>query len=233
LLSQEDPLQQSWVSYAAAEEPAPIAGGGELRNADQAYGRNDRWHDPVTGLPRPQRFLEHLERVLGTPARCSRPVAMLLLEVADFDALEAGLGEPFCDELLRTLAERLHEEVPEPNLVTRLGRGAFAVVLRNLGEVAPEAVATHLLGRASEPCASGNQLLRWGMVGALALADDRAETAIQLFDRATRTLARAQLRSRLTARASGARRSESRLETGRVHDRCGRHRRRGSVVWMT
>jgi diguanylate cyclase (GGDEF)-like protein len=198
-------LQESWDYHAAlaAEESTPTAGQG-ARLSDQAYGRADQWHDPVTGLPRPQRFLEHLDHVLATPARRSGSVAMLLLEVAEFGALEAELGEPFCDELLRTIAERLHEEVPEPNLVTRLGGGAFAVVLRDLGEVAPEAVATHLLERASEPGASGDRLLRWAMVGALALAGDRAETAIALFDRGFRSLARAQLRSQLAAGASAA-----------------------------
>jgi diguanylate cyclase (GGDEF)-like protein len=199
-------LQQSWDCHAASatEELTPTAGRPWAGTADQAYGRNDQWHDPVTGLPRPQCFLEHLERVLRTAARCSRPVAMLLLEVAEFKALETELGEPFCDELLRTIAERLHEEVPEPNLVTRVGGGAFAVVLRDLGEVAPEAVAMHLLERASAPGASGDRLLRWAMVGALALADDRAETAVALFDRAIRSLARAQLRSQLAAGASDA-----------------------------
>ena len=209
-------MQQSWDYHAASatEEPAPIAGGANLRNAEQAYGRNDQWHDSVTGLPRPQCFLDNLERVLATPARRSRSIAMFLLEVADFDALQAQLGEPFCDELLRTIAERLHEEVPEPNLVTRLGGGAFAVVLRDLGEVAPEAVATHLLERASEPGASGDRPLRWAMVGALALADDRAETAIALFDRAVRSLARAQLRAQLAAGASDAPRSDIHREAG-------------------
>jgi predicted signal transduction protein with EAL and GGDEF domain len=195
-------LQQSWNCHAAAgpDGSAPIAGRAEVGN-DHAYGRNDQWHDWVTGLPRPQRFLEHLEGVLATPAR--RSIAMLALEVADFDVLRAQLGQPLCDELVRVIAERLHEEVPEPNLVTRLRRGEFAIVLHDLGpEVAPEALATHLLERASEPYPSGDRIMRWAIVGALALSRSRAESASQLFDRATRTLARARLRSRLNPGAN-------------------------------
>ena len=80
---------------------------------------------------------------------------MLLLEVADLDLLEAQHGEPCCDELLRTIAERLHEEVPEPNLMTRVHGGTFAIVLHDLGPgVAADAVATDLLERAGEPCPS-------------------------------------------------------------------------------
>ena len=191
-------MQRGWscAAASAAEEGVPIADHGDAPDDDHSYGRNDEWHDPVTGLPRPGCFLEHLERLLATPGRAPRSIAMLVLEVADFHVQRAQLGKPWCDELLRTIAERLHEEVPEPNLVTRLRDGAFAIVLRDLGpEVMPEALATHLLERANEPWPTGDRLLRWAVIGALALPVDRAETAIQLFDRATLALARGKLRS--------------------------------------
>jgi diguanylate cyclase (GGDEF)-like protein len=165
-------------------------------DGELGYGRYDDWHDPVTGLPRPGCFLEHLELLLAAPCRPARSLAMVLLEVTDFDRLRAQLGLAWCDELLRTIGERLHEEVPEPNLVTRLRAGEFAIVLRDLGpEVTPEALAAHLLARASEPCSSRHPPLRWAMVGALAVHDDRAETALQLFARATGALTRAKLRA--------------------------------------
>ena len=164
-------------------------------DAPYSQARHDEWHDPVTGLPRPRRFLEHLERLLAKPRRRPQSVALLLLEVADFEQLGARLGKPWCDELLRTIAERLHEEVPEPNLVTRLRGGEFAIVLHDLGpEVAPDTLVGHLLERASEPCPSGNLRMSWAVVGALAVPRDRAETAMQLFDRAARALGRAKLR---------------------------------------
>ena len=120
---------------------------------------------------------------------------MLLLEVADLDLLEAQHGEPCCDELLRTIAERLHEEVPEPSLVTRLHGGTFAIVLHDLGPgVAPDTVATHLLERAGEPCPTGDGHVQCAVVGGLAVPGDKAEPALQLFHRASRALARAKLR---------------------------------------
>jgi diguanylate cyclase (GGDEF)-like protein len=167
----------------------------DARDADQGYRRYDEWYDPVTGLPRPRCFLEHLERLLATADGCQRSVAMLLLEVADLDLLEAQHGAPCCDELLRTIAERLHEEVPEPNLMTRVHGGTFAIVLHDLGPgVATDAIATHLLERAGEPCPSGDGHLRCAVVGGLAVPGDSAEPALQLFDRASRALARAKLR---------------------------------------
>jgi diguanylate cyclase (GGDEF)-like protein len=178
---------------SSAAESTSIA---DRSDAHHSHGRYDEWHDPVTGLPRPRCFLEHLERLLAKPDGLRRPIAMFLFEVAHFDALKAQLGAPLCDELLRTIGERLHEEVPEPNLVTRLRGGEFAIVLHDLGpEVTPDALAARLLERASEPVAGADRLLRWAVVGALAAAVDGAETAMELFDRATRALARAKLRS--------------------------------------
>lgn len=127
---------------------------------------------------------------------------MLVLEVAEFDDLKARLGDAWADELLRTIAERLHEAVPEPSLMTRLSSGAFAIVLRNLGpEVMPEALATDLLQRASEPCPSPDRRLRWSLVGALALPGDGPENASGLFERAMRALARGKLRAAPQARS--------------------------------
>ena len=186
---------RSYDAAAAAGPSAPVADQRDTRSADEVDDRDDEWHDSVTGLPRPCCFIAHLERLLTRPDGLPRAVAMLLLEVVDFDVLGARHGEPWCDELLRIIAERLHEEVPEPNLVTRLHRGAFAVVLHDLGpEVTPDALATHLLERASEPYASGDALVRWTVAGALAVPGDRQETAMQLLDRATSALARVKLR---------------------------------------
>jgi diguanylate cyclase (GGDEF)-like protein len=155
---------------SGSDPSAPIGDRWDARDTDQGYGRYDEWYDPITGLPRPRCFLEHLERLLATADGRQRSVAMLLLEVADLDLLEARHGEPCCDELLRTIAERLHEEVPEPNLVTRLHGGTFAIVLHDLGsEVAADSVATHLLERAGEPCPSGDGHLRSAVVGGLAV----------------------------------------------------------------
>jgi diguanylate cyclase (GGDEF)-like protein len=190
-------LQDLWGRPGAwgAEEGMPLPGRGDARH-DQGYGRDDARHDAVTGLPRTRCFLARLEELLAGPDGTPRSVALLVLEVADFHDLKARLGDAWADELLRTIAERLHDAVPEPGLMTRLRSGAFAIVLRDLGpEVMPETIATNLLQRASEPCPSPDRRLRWSLVGALALPGDGAENAMALFERAMRALARAKLQA--------------------------------------
>ena len=188
-------MQDWWdrPSASPAGDGVPFPGCGDARH-DPDYGGDDERHDPVTGLPHPRRFLDRLERLLERPDGSARSVALLVLEVADFHDLKARLGDAWADELLRTIAERLHDAVPDPGLMTRLRSGAFAIVLRDLGpEVMPETLATNLLQRASEPCPSPDRRLRWSLVGALALSGDRSENAMALFERAMRTLARGKL----------------------------------------
>jgi GGDEF domain-containing protein len=92
------------------------------------------------------------------------------------------------------IAERLHEEVPEPNLVTRLRGSEFAVALHSLGsEVTSETLATRLLERACEPCPVGDRRLTCTVIGALAFAGDPQDSAIALLDRGSRALGRASL----------------------------------------
>jgi GGDEF domain-containing protein len=195
--SREGSLQDSWDRAGTSDAGGGVLfpGRGDARH-DPGYGGDEECHDPVTGLPHPRCFLDRLERLLERPDGSTRAIALLVLEVADFHDLKARLGNAWADELLRTIAERLHDAVPEPGLMTRLRSGAFAIVLRDLGpEVMPETLATNLLQRASEPCPSPDRRLRWSLVGALVLLGDRSKNGMALFERAMRALARAKLQA--------------------------------------
>lgn len=205
-------MLRSWdgLSASAADDAASAADWRPDMEADQDVGRRDQWHDPITGLQRPCSFLEHLERALARPGRPTGSVAVFLIAVTDFGVLRAQVGEAGADELLRTIAERLHEEVPEPNLVTRLRGSEFAVALHGLGsEVTSEALATRLLERACEPCPVGDCLLTCTVIGALAFAGDPQDSAMALLDRGIRALGRASLRM---DRPAGIERSRRRVQ---------------------
>jgi diguanylate cyclase len=84
-------------------------------------------HDPLTGLANRSVFAESLTRLLGDPR--SRPVALLLIDVDGFKAVNDALGHATGDELLIRVARRLNQAAEDTDFVARLGADEFAVLL--------------------------------------------------------------------------------------------------------
>jgi diguanylate cyclase (GGDEF)-like protein len=95
--------------------------------------RHEADHDPLTGLANRRA----LERVLGAAlprtAAHGRSVAVLMLDLDGFKAVNDRHGHAAGDEALREVARRLRRCVRERDLVARLGGDEFVVVLTDLG----------------------------------------------------------------------------------------------------
>lgn len=85
--------------------------------------------DALTGLPNRRALVRFLTRELARAARHSRPMSVVILEVDDFQALHARLGQLGGDSILRQLAQRLREAVATDHLLARYSGGAFALAL--------------------------------------------------------------------------------------------------------
>jgi diguanylate cyclase (GGDEF)-like protein len=173
-----------------------MAAADEDRQPGASAPSSDEWHDTITGLPRPSSFLARLERALARMNLQARRVALVLLEVTDFGRLRRDLGPAAGDELLRTMAERLHAEVPDPDLLTRIRGAEFAIVFPDLvPEISAEDLASRLLERVSEPYLIGSRVLGCKVIAAVRLAADRSESGLYLFERAAVALARGRVRA--------------------------------------
>ncbi|UQU68633.1 GGDEF domain-containing protein [Couchioplanes caeruleus] len=101
----------------------------------EALVRHQAMHDPLTGLPN-RRALRELLAVGGRQA-------LLLVDLDNFKPVNDQLGHAVGDELLISVARRLHGSVRVEDSVIRLGGDEFAVVIHD-GDAA---AAVHVAGR--------------------------------------------------------------------------------------
>jgi diguanylate cyclase (GGDEF)-like protein len=126
------------------------------------------YYDGLTGLPNRQRFQERLRSALDWAQRRNECVALLFLDLDRFKQVNDTLGHTAGDELLRQVAERVHQTVrlgdyigradtaKPKGEVSRLGGDEFTVLLTHLaaGEDAAK-VAQRVLVELAKPIPVG------------------------------------------------------------------------------
>jgi diguanylate cyclase (GGDEF)-like protein/PAS domain S-box-containing protein len=96
-------------------------------------------HDPLTNLPNRELFRNRLRRAISRSQRSGKKVAVLMLDLDGFKAVNDTFGHANGDIVLQTVAERLVGSVRESDTVARLGGDEFIIILEG---VASEADAT-------------------------------------------------------------------------------------------
>jgi diguanylate cyclase (GGDEF)-like protein len=85
--------------------------------------------DGLTGIHNRRFLLEFLERELARSLRHQRPLALVLLDIDRFKAINDNLGHLAGDWTLRGLANRIKASIRREELFARYGGEEFAVVL--------------------------------------------------------------------------------------------------------
>jgi diguanylate cyclase (GGDEF)-like protein/putative nucleotidyltransferase with HDIG domain len=99
----------------------------------------DATTDPLTGLANHRAFQERLRAELARAERHGRPVALALVDIDHFKAVNDVGGHGLGDEVLRAVARQLREHLRAEDALARVGGDEFAVLLPELD--AAEAVA--------------------------------------------------------------------------------------------
>ncbi len=89
-------------------------------------------HDQLTKLPNRSLMMEHLAQALSRARRNETLVSVMFLDLDGFKAVNDNLGHHAGDELLKTVAKRLHKAVRGSDIVCRLGGDEFTVVLEDV-----------------------------------------------------------------------------------------------------
>jgi diguanylate cyclase (GGDEF)-like protein len=147
--------------------------------------QEERRRDPLTGLLNGRALNEDCPRLLAkAPHR--RPLALLVIDLTEFKAVNSTLGHPAGDMLLQQVAAALKAAVRPGDLVFRLGGDEFAVLLTDLRDATgAQKRAQYLLRHLREASfrVDGVDLVIDASIG-VALAPQHGTTVAELLQRA-------------------------------------------------
>ncbi len=92
-------------------------------------------HDALTGLPNRTLFQDRLTHAMQQARRQDKLLAVALLDLDNFKAINDGWGHNYGDQLLSEVARRLKDTLRAGDTVARLGGDEFALVLSDLTQV--------------------------------------------------------------------------------------------------
>ncbi|MFZ3323251.1 MAG: EAL domain-containing protein [Usitatibacter sp.] len=135
------------------------------------------YEDGLTGLPNRAMFYEQLEQAARLAKRGGHSVAVMLLDMDRFKAINDTLGHTVGDQALREVGARVRKALRESDVVARLGGDEFAVLLATGGADAPKVVAEKIHKALEEPLVIDGQSMDMTASIGIARFGDHGEEA--------------------------------------------------------
>ena len=213
------------------EKPAMLLALMDITERKQAEARIaflDR-HDGLTGLPNRNLLRQQMDDILGHTRRSGEKVAVLVLGVDNFKAVNESLGHSVGDKLLRAVAKRLRSTLREGDTLARLNSDEFA--LTQSGLTRPEdavLMSRRLLEAIGDPFLLDGHSVVIGATIGIAMAPGDGDDSETLLKNADLALTRAKndcrgtfsfFEAAMDARAQSRRKIETELRDAIQSDR--------------
>lgn len=145
-------------------------------------------HCPLTGLMNRAAMEEQVSREIELSSRHRQPMALIVLDVDQFKAINDTHGHQVGDEVLKSVAEALRECARQSDLVFRYAGDEFVIALSHTDLAGAEAVAERILKHTTDTVIHDQDAeVRYGVsIGIASMS--AGDTWASLFDRADRAL---------------------------------------------
>jgi diguanylate cyclase (GGDEF)-like protein len=166
-----------------------------VRKQEEA-ARQAAFHDPLTALPNRVLFSDRLEHGLAQARRHGWTLAVMFIDLNEFNSINDAYGHEVGDQVLKTIASRLKNMTRADDTVCRHGGDEFVYLLLEIKS--PDdaiLVAQKIIRAVSEPCSIATVKLEISpsvsaSIG-IALYPQNGDTAADLIRNADRAMYRA------------------------------------------
>ena len=142
------------------------------------------YHDALTDLPNRLLLHDRLAQALRVANRVGSPLALLILDLNGFKAINDTLGHHAGDRILQCVASRVRGMLREADTVARLGGDEFAIVLPVTDCDGAVLAAQKVLYEIEQPCMIDHRALSVHASLGIACFPDQGITAESLLQRA-------------------------------------------------
>ena len=144
----------------------------------------DALRDPLTGLGNHRAFHEELERQVAASLRYHVPLALFLIDLDEFKAINDGRGHAGGDRVLRGFGGLLASSLRLADRAFRVGGDEFAVLLPHTDLAGAQVVARRLLAQSLQPAQRVEDLGALSFSGGISAMPELALGTAQLYSQA-------------------------------------------------
>lgn len=154
----------------------------KIRQLELAYLAS---HDPLTQLFNRREFEEILEKSIANSTRNKTTMALLLLDIDNFKAVNDSYGHINGDELLKQFARRLILLIRKGDLPSRVGGDEFTLILLNIkSPSAARLLSERILNELNHPYSINGKLITMTVSIGIAIYPGDGDTPEDLFQNA-------------------------------------------------